>query len=87
MVRSMAHLVDIWAEAIGIAVAQHIRVISRPGHVHLAGKSLPGACVPVHCCTRATQAFKMCPNTMRGAYAVVTGAYPQKVLLSAIHNV
>ena len=55
----MAHLVDIWAEAIGIAVAQHIRVISRPGHVHLAGKGLPGAPVSVHCCTCATQTFNM----------------------------
>ena len=55
----MAHLVDIWAEAVGIAVAQHIRVISRPGHVHLTGKGLPGACVPVHCCTCATQTFNM----------------------------
>lgn len=37
---STAHLIYIWAEAVGVAIAQNIRVVTRAGHVHLASKSL-----------------------------------------------
>lgn len=53
----MSDLVDIGTEAIGVAVAQHIRVVSGPGHVHLACKVLPGAGVSIHgsTCTSSAQ--------------------------------
>lgn len=38
--RLVSYLVHIWAEAIGVAVAKHIRVVIGAGHVHLARKSL-----------------------------------------------
>ncbi len=42
------HLIYIRTETIGVAVAQHIRMVSRSGHVHLASKSFPGTGVPIH---------------------------------------
>ena len=44
----VAHLIHIWAEAIGVAIAQNIRVVTGPGYVHLASKGLLGAAIALH---------------------------------------
>lgn len=45
---SVAHLIHIWAEAVGVAIAQNIRVVTRPGHVNLARKGLLWAAITLH---------------------------------------